>query len=144
MADDGNKADGDKAAERKNAPIKPEEVKVTVKPRQPGEMPPKRDADARRQAEERNARAKELADKATDGATKEIREAVKQAAPGGRQAQKEAAEKAAEKVGEKLPQRIIKEVQVDLPGEKPIVKPATEGPPAPQPPDKKQALKRGI
>lgn len=132
---DEKKAGGDKAAEQANAPIKPDEVVVIVKPRQEN-LPSKRDARSRDAAERRNEEKKELADKASDGATKEVREAIKKAAPKGREAQKDAADKAAQDVGEKLPQRIFKEVQVDIPNEHPIVKPATEGPP-PDPPAKK-------
>lgn len=141
MADD-NKAPSDRKAEQPGGPaIKPEEVKVTVKPRQE-DMPSKRDQPARRAAEERVTRNKQLADKATEGATKEVREAVEKAAPAGREAQKQAAEQAAEQIGQKLPQQGIKEVQVDIPGEKPITKPATEGPPPPQKSEKKLTLTR--
>lgn len=140
MSDSEKKAGGDKAAEQEKAPIKPDEVKVSVKPRQ-ADLPKQRDP-AHEPTKRQNAANKELADKATDGATKEIREAVTKAAPGGRQAQRDAADKAAQKVGEKLPQRIIKEVQVELPSDKPgqqqtITKPATEGPPSDPPPPKK-------
>jgi hypothetical protein len=138
MSDD-KKAGTDKAADQAKAPIKPEEVKVTVKPRQDN-LPPKRDESARRAAEQRNEDRKKLADKATQGATKEVRDAIKEAAPKGREAQKDAAEKAAENVGSKLPPNIFKDVQVDIPSEHPIVKPATEGQPPPvASPDKKGA-----
>lgn len=133
---DEKKAGGDKAAEQAQAPIKPEEVKVTVKPRQEN-LPGKRDP-ARAPVEKQNEANKKLADKATDQATKDVREAVKKAAPKGREAQKDAAEKAAQDVGNALPRRVIKEVQVDLPGEKtPIIAPATEGGPPDPPPPKK-------
>jgi hypothetical protein len=126
MSDGEKKAGGDKAAEQATRPIKPEEVKVTVKPRQ--ENLPKRDDPARKPTEDQNARNDKIArEKATPEATKEIREAVKQAAPQGREAQKAAADKAAQQVGEKLPKRVFKEVQVELPDEPTITKPATEG-----------------
>lgn len=130
------KAGGDVAADQAKAPIKPEEVKVTVKPRQEN-LPPKREGDARRAAERSNSDKKQLADKATQGATKEIRQAIKEAAPDGREAQKDAAEKAAEKVGSKLSPNIFKDVQVDIPNEHPIVKPANEGQPSAPVADKK-------
>lgn len=134
MADD-KKAGGDVAADQANAPIKPEEVKVSVKPRQEN-LPSKRDP-ARAPAERQNEANKKLADKAKDQATKEVREAVEKAAPGGRDAQLDAAEKAAQDIGSALPRRAIKEVQVDIDGEAPIVAPATEGPPPDSPPGKK-------
>lgn len=135
MSDD-KKAGGDKAAEQANAPIKPDDVKVSVKPRQEN-LPSKRDP-ARAPIERQNESNKELADKAVDQATKEVRDAVKVAAPKGRDAQKDAARKAAEDAGSKLPQRSIKEIEVKIPGEKaPIVVPATEGPPPDPPPAKK-------
>lgn len=128
MSDSEKKASGDLAAEQEKAPIKPEEVKVAVKPRQ--HNLPKKSDPARKALDQ-------LTDKATDGATKEVREAIEKAAPKGREAQKDAAEKAAQDVGNKLPQRTFKEVQVDIPGEAPILKPATEGPPPDPPPAKK-------
>lgn len=127
MSENEKKAGSDLAAEQEKAPIKPEEVKVTVKPHQ-NNLPKKSDP-ARKVLEHQ-------VEKAADGATKEVREAIKKAAPDGRQAQKDAAEKAAQDVGEKLPQRIFKDVRVDIPNETPIVKPAKEGPP-PDPPKKK-------
>jgi len=130
MSGDEKKAGGDLAAENEKAPIKPEEVEVTVKPHQ--HNLPKKSDPARKALDHQ-------VEKANDGATKEVREAIKKAAPGGRQAQKDAAEKAAQDVGEKLPQRTFKEVQVDIPNEAPIVKPATEGPP-PDPPPKKKGI----
>src|SRR5688572_15432133 len=135
MSDD-KKAGGDLAADQAAAPIKPDEVVVTVKPRHEN-APPKRDQKARDAYERRKSDRDDLADKASDGATKEVREAIKKAAPKGREAQKDAADKAAQDVSEKLPQRIFKEVQVDIPGEHPITKPATEGPPPDPPPPKK-------
>lgn len=122
MSDD-KKAGLDKAAEQQKAPIKPEEVKVSVKPRQ--DNLPKKDTPERKTLDEQVKRA-------TDGATKEVREAITKAAPKGREAQKEAADKATQDVGNKLPQRIFKDVQTDIPGEAPIAKPATEGPPPPK------------
>ncbi|HTK59794.1 MAG TPA: hypothetical protein VL283_01175 [Candidatus Baltobacteraceae bacterium] len=135
MSDD-KKAGGDKAAEQANAPITPDQVKVTVKPRQ--DNLPKRGDPARAPTERQNESNKELADKAADGAAKEVREAVTKAAPKGREAQKDAVRKAAEDVGAKLPQRAIKEIEVKIEGEKtPISAPATEGPPPDPPPPKK-------
>ncbi len=133
MAED-NKADGDKAAEQKNAPVDPDKVAVKVKP-QHRDLPKKHDP-AHEQIKEDNARNKQLSEKAKEAATKDVRKAITEAAPGGRQAQIDAAEKAAERAAESLPQRSIKEVQVDIPGEHPIVVPATEGAP-PDPPRRK-------
>lgn len=120
MSENEKKAGGDRAAEREKAPIKPEEVKVTVKPRQ--DNLPKKDTPERKTLDDQVRRA-------TDGATREIREAITKAAPGGRDAQKDAADQATKDVGDKLPQRIFKGVQTDIPDETPIVRPATEGPP---------------
>lgn len=131
---DDNKTGSDAAAEP--APtIKPEEVKVTVKPRH--ENLPKKSDPSHEPTKRQNESNKKLADKATDQATKDVRDAVKQAAPHGREAQKDAAKKAAEDVGSKLPQRSIKEVQVEIPGEKQVAVPATDGAPPDPPPSKK-------
>ncbi len=125
------KAGGDVAAEQAAAPIKPAEVKVTVRPQQ--ENLPKKGDPARAPAERRNADNKQRADRATGGAAKEIREAVREAASKGREAQKDAAKRATADVGAKLPSNVFKDVQVEIPGEKPITVPANEGGPAKPP-----------
>jgi hypothetical protein len=135
MSDD--KKEGGDPREQAKPTVKPEEVVVTVKPK---EEPVPRGTSKHDAARIRrdNADKQRRADKATgddnSGATKEVREAIKKATPDGRDAQVKAAEKATKEVGKKLDPNVFKEVQVDIPKESPIVAPATEGAPPTPPP----------
>ena len=131
-----NKAGTDVASEQDKAPIKPEEVVVEVKPRQTS-IPKKISTERKEQMTEQNQsnadRAKRAAGNENGGAIKEVRDAIKKAAPAGREAQKDAAEQAAQDVGKKLDRKVFKEVKVSIPGEEPIVAPASEEGPTPPP-----------
>jgi hypothetical protein len=140
MSDD--KKSGGDPREQEKLPIKPEEVVVTVKPK---EQPIPKGTSSREahRIKRDNADKAKRAEKATGddkgGATKEVRDAIKKAAPGGRDAQKKAAEEAATDVGKKLDRNVFDGVKVDIPKEAPIVAPATEGSPPsnPSPPPPK-------